>query len=523
MLNHDRLTTPATDGEVLVEPAARTWRDLIAANVTLRERSGVRIAGRSAGELADHTRHQLYRGIGGVPPAALPSGTIIACGHQPAFVHPGVWVKHAAVRRAAEAWELAGLDLVVDNDAPVSGSLRVPQVGEDGLVGERQTAMMPGGSSGSAYEGRAALSAKEIDRFARAMSEALGERFAASAMPGYLEGLRGAGAEDFVDQHLCGRRRVDDRLGVEVPESRVSEAFGGPFVGHLLADAAGFADAYNAALGDYRRAQGVRGVNRPLPDLMRDADRVETPFWVYRPRERRRRLLVAAEGARLRLFGDREEIGAVARDDLLHDADGALASIAPWRVRPRALTLTLWARLLVCDLFVHGIGGAKYERITDGIFRRYFRCEPPAYACVSATLRLPLPLHGVGAAEAARARRDLRDLRFNPQRHLVEAPRELIAERSRLVETSQQLREQRGDRLERRRIWQALRQINQRLLDARPDAFDQARTRLDLIRQQAASDTVANSREFFYCLQPCERLAALAAKVAEAMGLPSPR
>ena len=34
--------------------------------------------------------------------------------------------------------------------------------------------------------------------------------------------------------------------------------------------------------------------------------------------------------------------------------------------------LTLWARLLLCDLFIHGIGGAQYDRVTDLIVENYF-------------------------------------------------------------------------------------------------------------------------------------------------------
>ena len=112
-------------------------------------------------------------------------------------------------------------------------------------------------------------------------------------------------------------------------------------------------------------------------------------------------------------------------------------------IRPRALTLTLWARLLVCDFFVHGIGGAKYDRITDGIFRRYYRCEPPPYGCVTATLRLP------AASPAGRPRRPggrpaagcaicistLSGTSKSP-------PLDLVAVRQQLIDQSNALREQ---------------------------------------------------------------------------------
>ena len=55
-------------------------------------------------------------------------------------------------------------------------------------------------------------------------------------------------------------------------------------------------------------------------------------------------------------------------------------------------------RLFVGDVFIHGIGGAKYDRITDGLIRRYYQVEPSNMACVSATLLLDLPHDGADKA-----------------------------------------------------------------------------------------------------------------------------
>ena len=108
---------------------------------------------------------------------------------------------------------------------------------------------------------------------------------------------------------------------------------------------------------------------------------------------------------------------------------------------------TLIARLLVADVFVHGIGGAAYDEITDDIVHTLTGCEPPRHAVVSGTLRLPLenrfpelskqrPL-----AELANVHRTLRDLEFHPECHLEpfsdqpEAVRDLITEKRRWIDT----------------------------------------------------------------------------------------
>ncbi len=62
-----------------------------------------------------------------------------------------------------------------------------------------------------------------------------------------------------------------------------------------------------------------------------------------------------------------------------------------FKVRTRALTTTLFARLFLADLFIHGIGGGKYDELTDAIVRRFYGFEPPRYLVLSATRWLPLP------------------------------------------------------------------------------------------------------------------------------------
>src|SRR5205085_10460682 len=84
---------------------------------------------------------------------------------------------------------------------------------------------------------------------------------------------------------------------------------------------------------------------------------------------------------------------------------------------PRALTLTLFARVCLGDFFIHGIGGGKYDEVTDAIIRDYFGIEPPAYQVLSATLHLPLPGFPGTSADVERAERRLRDLTWNAQRY----------------------------------------------------------------------------------------------------------
>ncbi len=57
-------------------------------------------------------------------------------------------------------------------------------------------------------------------------------------------------------------------------------------------------------------------------------------------------------------------------------------------LRPRALLTTMYLRLFVADLFVHGIGGGKYDQLTNGIIREFAGIDPPPMAVATATLQL---------------------------------------------------------------------------------------------------------------------------------------
>ena len=80
----------------------------------------------------------------------------------------------------------------------------------------------------------------------------------------------------------------------------------------------------------------------------------------------------------------------------------------------------MFCRYLLGDLFIHGIGGAKYDELGDSIARRFFGIEPPGFLTLSLTAWLGLPDQTATPSELATLERALRDLVYNPDRHLSE-------------------------------------------------------------------------------------------------------
>lgn len=80
----------------------------------------------------------------------------------------------------------------------------------------------------------------------------------------------------------------------------------------------------------------------------------------------------------------------------------------------------MFCRYLLGDLFIHGIGGAKYDELGDIIARRFFGVQPPEFLTLSLTAWPGVPDQAASPGQLASINREIRDLLFNPDRHLSE-------------------------------------------------------------------------------------------------------
>jgi hypothetical protein len=161
----------------------------------------------------------------------------------------------------------------------------------------------------------------------------------------------------------------------------------------------------------------------------------------------------------------------------------------------------MFARLVLSDIFIHGIGGAKYDQLTDAIVRRFFGVEPLEYVVATATLKLPLPRRSVEEADVARIDRMLRELRYHPELYVDgdAAARQLVAEKRRWIARQALPHERRARHAAVERINRALSEL---LRDRRAQLVDERNELRSLWRKQ----TILNSREYAFCLFPAETL-----------------
>jgi hypothetical protein len=322
--------------------------------------------------------------------------------------------------------------------------------------------------------------------------------------------------------HAAVERLLGLRDALQIRASQLSQT---PefraFVAHLMLSAADFATHYNDAQRAYRLKHRARNRLRPVPLLALDGERVELPFWVSKERRARQRLMVAPRVGGIELFADHQSLGSepLARVRCAEKlAGGFQIEREGWHLRPRALALSAFTRLFLSDLFVHGVGGAKYDEMTEDFTRRFFGVELPPACCVTATAHLPLPRHAVGPEALAAAGHARRDLHFNPQRHLRGLPEDLLRRREELIAESSRLRhESRRDRPARRRTFETIRAINHELLRCGTEQVAELEHQWRLLEHRQRSDRIALDREYFFALHPRHTMEELVCRIRAAM------
>jgi hypothetical protein len=519
------LRAPQGDGQKVVEPPWRALPQVVASNREQHSQAEYDIQGRSLRELSTTARRALvtqaadytsrYRNVPDHfrDAGALADAPFILAGHQPQLFHPGVWYKNFVLGALARQLDGVGVHLLIDSDLCRSASIRVPtgsieQPRVEAVAYDEPAAEVP-------YEERSIQDLQTFrsfsDRAVSLMRPLVPDPMITSLWPLTLErnpqqsnlGLRLAQG-----RHALEETHHNDTL--ELPQSAVCQL---PefawFVAHVLAHLPRFWSAHNEALAEYRHLHRLRNRAHPVPDLTEVDGWLEAPFWIWSADDPHRLPLFAQQAGnemvitdrgsrtiRLPLSGERDAVAAVAQ--LVELSSRGI------KIRTRALTTTLFARLVLSDLFLHGIGGAKYDQVTDQIARAFFGFTPPEFATVSATLRLPIAGNRLEHARERSCDEQLRELRFHPERFIdgrVQAAgaqsslTDIISVKQRWVQTPKtpENARERHDAIEA---------ANQSLQPYVAEQRQAIRNNCNELQNDKRAAAILQSREYSFCLYP---------------------
>lgn len=525
-LGYRKLRAPHKSGEGLFEPAWTEIAPILNENLGSRSDACYDVHGKCLTRLAQEAREEMvtaarqwtatYRDIGDW--AMGSTNRVFLAGHQPQMYHPGVWLKNFALSRLAEEHHGLAVNLIVDSDTIRNHTICVP-----GNTAENPNVVeIPYDSSGPVipFEERRILDPQRFANFADRVHEQLGPLVAEPLIGEYWSHVQRRAAEcDRLGLCLAQARHIlEGEWGaktLELPQSLVCDADSYRwFLCHLLSEAPRFRRVHNEVVGEYRRVHRIRSLAHPVADLARQDDWNEAPVWIWTvDNPRRRRLFARRLGNEVYVTDRRNlEFSLPIGDD--GDVSHAVECLHELhrggvRIRSRALVTTLWARLALGDLFVHGIGGAKYDQVTDALMAGFFHLEPPGFLTVSGTLHLPVP-HQQGTVEEVRFLRDqLRRLEFQPERYADEV--ELLGEDhngeiGRLCAQKQDWVVKRVTPENCRERFLSIRRLNERLQAWVEPVREETLCALEKAEQAAHAASVLTSREYAFCLYPGEDL-----------------
>jgi hypothetical protein len=509
-----RFRAPREHGQALIDPPRSEVAALLADNHQhpdlkhrRRQRSPDLFTAQARRELiaaaVDFTGQ--YRDIPEVPDVATP---IVMSGHQPELFHAGVWFKNFLLSSIAGEHQATAINLIVDNDSVDSPAIRVP-TGSRGSP-RVETVALDIATDAMPFEQRAIHDAAMFDSFAARVCETVRPWIDNPLVNDLWSAAKEARrtTKNFGLAVARTRHVLEGRWGLRTLELPLSIVAALPafhmFALSRLWNAGDLRREYNAALREYRAVNRIRSGAQPVPDLVAEGKWCETPFWIWTNEEpQRKRLFVRHHGDKLQLADQQALMLELPRDE-----DGQLDVWAGWeqrgiKIRPRALMTTMYARLVLCDLFIHGIGGAKYDEVTDAIIRRSMGIEPPRYLTATATIQLPLGVSFTTATELRAAEHEAHEMQYRAERYLTDGMAHGLSERKRNLLSEIPPR---GGKL----AWHdAITRVNEELHELAAHEQQRLDERVARLTEQLRLTRLLGSREFSFCLFPPDFLRTL--------------
>jgi hypothetical protein len=318
----------------------------------------------------------------GLSPASInytPKCVIVMTGHQPVIYHSGISFKVELLSKFSSASQALAVNITIDSDIGSDGGdlrwLAPNKVTGDPLIKSRSVVQSSSALYADQVIGEPAYVA---DVFLEAVSDlrACGLLKEAERVKAVGEIYTRLAGINLAAAHAVVRWIADPELRVlELP---ISKLFRGDnecselssLVSELAYDYLRLVNIYNQTLDSYRTEHRIENLANPFPNMRHGVgdDKslgVELPLWRIRDPSR---------GV------EREAIFSAAFDR------GEIKSMPPGEyIATRGSITTLLLRGFCSDLFVHGLGGAKYDKFVDRFAEAYLGVKLPAYVVASRT------------------------------------------------------------------------------------------------------------------------------------------
>jgi len=449
---------------------------------------------------------------------------IIQTGHQPVFFHPGIWIKNIFLNELLKSPFLdrcMGLNVILDNDLCKELSLPLPALSESrGLRLEKINFLST--APDLPFEECSLPSLKLINEFTENIINRIKTLKNKNILNNFINFSRCLGNsfclcnQNYCDSNLgeflsLARRLFENEINpayLELPFSQIcnSDEFLSFFL-EIVKNIESFSRIYNNKLDEYRKLFNVRNRANPSPNLIIKENFIEVPFWIWRGEDNRRKIYILKEKNKIYLYSDfYGRIFLLDKDDSksLFSLKNSLKEKG-LKIRPKALLLTLYNRLFVSDLFIHGLGGAKYDLVTDEIIKEFFKVEPPHFLVISCTLYLDFKSSSVSSDfKISDLKKKIRDMKFNPERYIKElnlSEKEATQIRQLAKRKAELIKKIKGTLLpiEKQKISEEIKSINKSIGEKFEPLKYELNRKIEEEEERIKQSKIYNFREFPFC------------------------
>ena len=460
---------------------------------------------------------------------------IIQTGHQPVFFHPGIWIKNIFLNELLKSPFLdrcLAINIILDNDICKDLNLLLPVLSSTGNLRLEEVNFLSSALTPNLpFEEYPCPSLELVIKFTQDITHRI--KPLESENIDILNNFKNFAQCLENSSRFCSQNHKKANLGeflslarhlyekeieptyLEIPFSQIcnSDEFLSFFL-EITKNIKPFSKIYNNKLDEYRKLFKIRNRAHPSPDLIIKENLTETPFWIWKEGDQRRKIFILKEEEGNYLYNNSYgKIFLIEKDDLKSLSSlKTLLKERGLKIRPKALLLTLYNRLFISDLFIHGLGGSKYDLVTDEIIREFFKVEPPHFLVASCTLYLDFKSSpGTSDSKISALKKKIRDLEFNPERYVGELfftkkvgiqIRKLVEKKTKLIKKIKEI----PSPVEKRKISEEIKAINNFMVEKVKPLKCELGEKIEKEEEKIKQSKVYTFREFPYCFFSAKEL-----------------
>lgn len=455
--------------------------------------------------------------ITGKSSVSISSDNIISTGHQAVWRHCGILAKDIAMCKLSQTTGGYNLHLVLDHDIcdtainlPKQDTLSVWTVNKLEIESKQQAVPL---------EFRPLPHKSHIQSFITSIVQMCSNQFCNTIWHTICKSEIVERLENIADLITYLQSILSDALGLSnimyLPVSKLSQSdVFLDFVITLMLDAKTLTCEYNNGVKARIRGNSIhsRASLRPL-EIDNDEDLMELPFWLVSMDGQRSSLWIRQRKHDNILIGTATvELGIIDSSCTCSKRDQLkkLLRLKNYRLRPKAVSLTLFIRLFLSDWFVHGVGGTNYAPITDHLIKKIYKIKPPEYGVATCTVTMSAADRDIHIdSNVSRLRHKLHHAKYNPEAYMDESTRQqesiasIINKKKELIAVANNRSSLPSDR---KAAWHSILKINKELSIHVKESNNNLKKKIAEIQRLQQSQKVYRNREYFFGLFPEEIL-----------------